>query len=41
MYTVLAANLVADGLRDAMGREVFTVKDTRERGTRRYSRSTA
>jgi ABC-type dipeptide/oligopeptide/nickel transport system permease subunit len=27
MFTVLAANLIADGLRDAMGREVFTVKD--------------
>jgi peptide/nickel transport system permease protein len=28
MFTVLAANLIADGLRDAMGREVFTVKDS-------------
>ena len=28
MYTVLAANLIADGMRDAMGREVFTGKDT-------------
>jgi peptide/nickel transport system permease protein len=27
MYTVLAANLIADGLRDATGREVFEVKD--------------
>ena len=28
MFTVLAANLIADGLRDAMGREVFTAKDS-------------
>jgi peptide/nickel transport system permease protein len=27
MFTVLAANLIADGLRDAMGREIFAVKD--------------
>jgi ABC-type dipeptide/oligopeptide/nickel transport system permease subunit len=27
-FTVLAVNLIGDGLRDALGREVFVVKET-------------